>query len=131
MIANARRALFRIIFCMALAALPAIAASTPAPAQGLGLAAKKPVVAVVGSMAASGAYIAALYATGKGVTRDLVEAYVWVSLAVNLYPQDEPHRPDALQFRSDLAVRLKPEDLLQAQQRVDAWKPRPASAPGT
>jgi hypothetical protein len=45
MIADADRIVLRFVFCMALALLPAIAASNPAPAQELGLATKKPVVA--------------------------------------------------------------------------------------
>jgi uncharacterized protein len=44
-IADADRIVLRFVFCMALALLPAITASSPAPAQGLDLAAKKPVVA--------------------------------------------------------------------------------------
>lgn len=58
-----------------------------------------------------------LYYSGRGVPRDRVEAYKWLSLAAFGW---EPFGRD----RDELAGRMKPSGLLEAQRRALEWKPK-------
>ena len=59
--------------------------------------------------------IADLYATGKGVKQDLVEAYVWIAIAGSL------GHPDALDELQILTPKMKEADVLKAQSRARQW----------
>ena len=58
-----------------------------------------------------------LYMSGKGVPRDRVEAYKWLSLAAAGW---EPFGSK----RDQLAGRMKPSALMEAQRRAREWKPK-------
>jgi len=59
-----------------------------------------------------------LYAEGRGVKKDLVEAYRWLSLAA----ADEDLK-DAKDLRDDLAKKMSPSQIAQAQKLVRGFKP--------
>jgi TPR repeat protein len=59
--------------------------------------------------------LADLYANGKGVKQDLVEAYVWIAIAGSL------GNPDALNELQILAPKMKEADVLKAQSRAQQW----------
>ncbi len=54
---------------------------------------------------------------GQSVERDLVEAYMWLDLAVK-----QDHR-DALKMRGDISKQLSPSEIDEADKRVENWKP--------
>lgn len=59
--------------------------------------------------------IADLYATGKGVKQDLVEAYVWIAIAGSL------SHPGALDELQVLTPKMKEADVMKAQSRARRW----------
>ena len=58
-----------------------------------------------------------LDAAGLPVERDLVEAYMWLDLAVK-----QDHR-GALKTRGAIAKQLSPSEIDEAEKRVANWKP--------
>jgi len=71
-----------------------------------------------------------LYATGKGVAIDNVQAYRWFSLAARLA---DPNTQKSLKSVSEtnqrvIAKRLSPEDRAKADAAIIAWKPNGAVA---
>ena len=68
-------------------------------------------------MAAS--VLAELYAKGRGVPQDLVEAYKWLAVAGD---QVEPSRVSVT--LKDLADKLTPDQLAEAQRRAKEFVPK-------
>jgi hypothetical protein len=68
-------------------------------------------------MAAS--VLAELYAKGRGVPQDLVEAYKWLAVAGG---QIEPNRVTVT--LGDLASKLTPDQLAEAQRRAKEFVPK-------
>jgi localization factor PodJL len=66
--------------------------------------------------------LAILYARGLGVEQSLVEAYVWMALA------EGQGDTDAANKRNDIAKRLSPGQLTQAQERVQRFRPQRAQS---
>ena len=62
-------------------------------------------------------YLALMYIQGQAVKRDLVEAYMWLDLAVK---QDSR---EALQTRGLIGKQLTPAEINEAEERVANWKP--------
>ena len=61
--------------------------------------------------------LALLYANGLGGSQDLVQAYMWYSLAAgNGYEI-------ATGYRNDLAKQMTPAQIAEAQQLAREWKP--------
>ena len=60
-----------------------------------------------------------LYADGKGVPQDYLEAYFWLNLAAARSTGKEQERFD--KSRDEAAAKLTPDDLSKAQQRAAAW----------
>ena len=58
-----------------------------------------------------------LYYLGRGVARDRVEAYKWLSLAASDWESFGRER-------DQLAGRMKPSELVEAQRRALEWKPK-------
>ena len=56
--------------------------------------------------------------------QDLVQAYLWYSLAAS------SGSLDANRSRRDLTEKMGPEEVAEAERRVSAWKPDPASCDG-
>jgi TPR repeat protein len=68
--------------------------------------------------------IARVYYSGHGVERDLVQAYFWFTVSIK---SSGPYQKSALALSrknlKHLAKEMTPEQLAQAKQLVDAWKP--------
>ncbi len=64
-----------------------------------------------------------MYAKGRGVTQDYVQAYMWIDLAVaNYFSQTNRHR--AARFRQRIAERMTPAQISEAQKLAREWKPK-------
>ena len=62
-------------------------------------------------------YLGGMYASGNGVPRDYVQAYMWLDLSST---GEEGFY--AVGSRSEVAAKMTPGQILQAQRLVDAWK---------
>jgi TPR repeat protein len=62
--------------------------------------------------------LGALYANGRGVPRDAVQAYMWFALSA---AQDNP---PAAANRDATAASMTPAQIAEADKLVRAWKPK-------
>ena len=60
-----------------------------------------------------------MYANGEGVPQDNVEAHMWLNLATSRLTGEQRERP--VTVRDDLATRMTPADLSEAQRRAREW----------
>ena len=68
--------------------------------------------------------IGAMYANGEGVPRDYIEAYKWLNLAAaNLPSSQSESRELAVKGRDQVASRMTPAQLAEAESLARAWKP--------
>jgi TPR repeat protein len=67
--------------------------------------------------------LAGFYLYGRGVEQDLVEAYVWLSLAMAT-PGDSGLQSKAAYLRSQVKEHLAAEDLVEAERRISDWRMR-------
>ena len=68
--------------------------------------------------------LGAMYANGEGVPRDYVEAYKWLKLAAaNLPASQSGSRELALNGRDQIAARMTPAQVAEAENLAKAWKP--------
>jgi hypothetical protein len=67
-----------------------------------------------------------LYANGKGVPQDIVQAYVWFSLGASQSPTSDQSvdSNDAAKNRDRAASQMTPEQIARAQKLVGEWKPK-------
>ncbi len=57
---------------------------------------------------------------------DDVEAYKWLTLAIQRYTARNQDRLDqAIKDKATLAARMTPEQIAEAERRIKAWKPVP------
>jgi len=63
-------------------------------------------------------FLAAFHATGQGVPKDFVQAHMWFDLAAS------HGMSDADILRASLAKEMTPEQLAQARQLAQEWKPK-------
>lgn len=62
-----------------------------------------------------------MYALGEGVPRDLVQAYQWLNLAAAAQGESSASAARAL---DELALRMRPAQVAEAQRRSAEWRPR-------
>jgi uncharacterized protein len=62
-------------------------------------------------------YLGGMYASGTGVPRDYVQAYMWFDLC-----SAGPEAFYASEGRSEVAAKMTPAQILEAQRLADAWK---------
>jgi len=67
-------------------------------------------------------YMGKLNESGRKVEHDLVAAYMWFSLAVKSAPNDRDAAYTTRELRR-LEKKLKPEQIANAKQMAEAWKP--------
>ncbi len=69
------------------------------------------------------AVLGLMYAQGRGVTQDYVQAYMWFKLAVS---KDSPgfFRDTAVDIRDDVAKKMTPAQISEAQKLAREWKPK-------
>ena len=68
--------------------------------------------------------LAANYFFGIGVPQDYIEAHKWANLAVSRAP-DEITRESHLTMLEQIAEKLTPEQIAEAQKLAREWKPKP------
>ena len=61
-----------------------------------------------------------MYSSGKGVPQDDVEAHMWLNLATAQASAEE--RDEYVKERDDVAARMTPEQIAEAQRRAREWK---------
>jgi TPR repeat protein len=59
-----------------------------------------------------------LYVLGKGVQKDYVKAYKWLSLSA------AQERKDAAEFRDLISPQMTPSQIAEAQRLAREWKPK-------
>jgi hypothetical protein len=62
-------------------------------------------------------YLGGMYASGTGVPRDYVQAYMWFDLC-----SASPEAFYASESRSEVAAKMTPSQVMEAQRLVSAWK---------
>ena len=67
------------------------------------------------------ANLALLYMIGQGVPGDYVQAYKWISLAARALEGSD--RDKAIKARDDVAARMTPAQIAEAQNLASEWKP--------
>jgi hypothetical protein len=65
------------------------------------------------------------YSLGQGVPQDYVAAHMWVNLAAAKLPPGNA-RDMALQVRNQLADKMTPAQIVDAQKLAREWKPKSA-----
>jgi len=63
-----------------------------------------------------------MYATGRGVPQDDTLAHMWCNLAASNLTGDE--RDHAVRNRDQVAKKMTPEDIAEAQGLASEWKPK-------
>jgi uncharacterized protein len=65
------------------------------------------------------------YATGLGVSLDNVSAHMWLNLAAAHFPAfDARSRSDAIYARDDVAGKMTPEQVAEAERLAREWQPQ-------
>ena len=64
-----------------------------------------------------------MYHNGWGVPQDYVEAHMWYNLAASRFPAGEA-RDRFAKARDDLAARMTPAQIAEAQRLAREWKPK-------
>ncbi|MDO8546574.1 MAG: tetratricopeptide repeat protein [Nitrospirales bacterium] len=59
-----------------------------------------------------------MYSKGLGVAQDFVPAHMWANLATSQGDQD------AIEFRHNLAIKMTPAQIAEAQKLAHEWKPK-------
>jgi len=72
--------------------------------------------------------LAFAYAIGEGVPEDYVAAHMWVNLAAAKLPPGKA-RNAALQLRDQVADKMTPAQITDAQKLARDWKPKEAAPP--
>jgi uncharacterized protein len=65
--------------------------------------------------------MAGMYADGLGVSQDYVEAYKWFNIVV-AGPTDKEAQDLAIKSRDDVAKKMTPAQIAEAQKRAKEWK---------
>ncbi len=64
-----------------------------------------------------------MYANGRGVSQDHVQAHMWFDLAVSRFPPGE-FRDIAVKSRDSVAKWMTPAQISEAQKLAREWKPK-------
>ncbi len=62
-----------------------------------------------------------MYATGKGVPQNFIEAHVWINLAASRATGD--YQKQFADWRDQVAKSMSPQQVAEARQRARDWKP--------
>jgi len=66
-----------------------------------------------------------MYELGHGIAQDLVQAHMWFTLSAAGFPASEAkNRGIATRNRDEIAARMTPAQLAEAQKLARAWRPR-------
>ncbi len=64
-----------------------------------------------------------MYSYGRGVPQDYVQAHMWLNLAASRHPPGEK-RDEAVKNRDNLAAKMTPAQISEAQKLAREWKPK-------
>lgn len=68
--------------------------------------------------------LGAMYYLGTGVSKDYVQAQKWVTLAASRFSSSERQlRDNVVQFRAEVASKMTPEQIAEAQRLAREWRP--------
>jgi uncharacterized protein len=67
-----------------------------------------------------------IYFVGEGARKDLVEAYQWIALAAGGRDEDPTAQTTASYLLDQVGGQLTPDQMQEAKQRVQNWKPAPS-----
>ena len=71
------------------------------------------------------AKLGAMYAMGRGVPQDYVQAHKWFNLAASrLSSSEQEFRDKAVQARNEVASKMTPAQIAEAQRLKREWQPR-------
>jgi uncharacterized protein len=66
-----------------------------------------------------------MYANGRGVPRDYVQAHKWWTIAASANEEESRDaRDNAIHGLADVAARMTPEQIAEAQKLAREWKPK-------
>jgi len=71
--------------------------------------------------------LGAMYARGEGVPEDIVRAHIWLSLSTThaaQIPGAQKLTREAQELRDEVAQKMTPEQILEAEQLAREWKPK-------
>ena len=72
--------------------------------------------------------LGSLYAQGRGIAADDIQAHFWMALAIpHLTEQDRERAAESLRF---LEKRMSKEQIIEAQRLSRAWKPKASGSSG-
>ena len=70
--------------------------------------------------------LASMYFNGRGTPKDNVQAYMWSILALSRFPASpKEYRDKAVYFRDQIAAKMTPAQIAEAQKLAREWKPKP------
>jgi uncharacterized protein len=67
--------------------------------------------------------LGAMYLFGDGVPQDYVQAHMWFNLSASRL-SDEAMRATAIKYRDEIAAKMTPEQLAEAQKMAREWVPK-------
>ena len=67
--------------------------------------------------------LGAVYAIGRGVPQDFIQAHMWFNLAASRFPPGEA-RDKAAKARDVLATLMTPAQIAEAQRLAREWEPK-------
>ncbi len=66
-----------------------------------------------------------IYYRGESVPQDYIQAHMWMNLAVSRYTDsDFGFRASAVERRDEIAAKMTPGQIAEAQRLASAWKPK-------
>ena len=64
-----------------------------------------------------------MYDHGHGVPQDYVQSHMWYNLAAS-HAEDAATREMAVKNRGDVAAKMTPDQIAEAQRMASEWKPK-------
>ncbi len=68
--------------------------------------------------------LGSMYYGGKGVPQDYVQAHMWFNLAAARFDASEKNRDLAVKNRDQVAAKMTPAQIAEAQKLAREWKPK-------
>jgi uncharacterized protein len=65
-----------------------------------------------------------MYAHGLGVPQDYVLAHMWFNLVATAIAPSAEAQSDAIKRRDEVAAKMTPDQIAEAQKMARAWKPK-------
>ena len=64
-----------------------------------------------------------IYAGGSGVPQDKVQSFKWFTLAAAIFPESSKERDQAIYNANQVAAKMTPAEIAEAQRLAKEWKP--------